>query len=186
MNAADTSAWQGASSLRVTSSRVRCGSLVLLPLQMRETLGAQPRRLIAATNRPMRVMLDLQPRRSRAAKIAGKSARPLARAAESKPRRQLRLQYRCSFPPVCRGLNRFSTPQAGRRGFSRHDACSFGRAAAIKSPARAIARAGESAGPVAGPTSPSSISPRRFEKPLSSRRVWARTGNRSSPPCRAA
>ena len=148
--------------------------------------GAQPRRLIAATNRPMRVMLGLQPRRSRAAKIAGKLARPLARAAESKPRRQLRLQYRCSFPPVCRGLNRFSTPQAGRRGFSRHDACSFGRAAAIKSPARAIARAGESAGPVAGPTSPSSISPRRFEKPLSSRRVWARTGNRSSPPCRAA
>src|SRR5712691_5627875 len=57
MNAADTSAWQGASSLRVTSSRVRCGPLVLLPLQMRETLGAQPRRLIAATNQPMRVML---------------------------------------------------------------------------------------------------------------------------------
>src|SRR5216684_3729946 len=57
MNAADTSAWQGASSLRVTSSRVRCGPLVLLPLQMRETLGAQPRRLIAVTNQPMRVML---------------------------------------------------------------------------------------------------------------------------------
>ncbi len=37
----------GASSLRVRSSRVRCGPLVLLPLQMRETLGAQPRRLIA-------------------------------------------------------------------------------------------------------------------------------------------
>src|SRR5713101_9771790 len=43
MNAADTSAWQGASSLRVTSSRVRCGPLVLLPLQMRETLGAHHR-----------------------------------------------------------------------------------------------------------------------------------------------
>src|SRR6266702_8792875 len=47
MNAADTAAWQGASSLRVTSSRVRCGPLVLLPLQMRETLGAQPRRRFA-------------------------------------------------------------------------------------------------------------------------------------------
>src|SRR6266849_4406786 len=120
MNAADTSAWQGASSLRVTSSRVRCRPLVLLPLQMRETLGAhhramapfiplwnecrrhlglagrlqpsrhvesgamrtacslapsdalllaQPRRLIAAANQPMRLMLGLQPRRSRAAEI---------------------------------------------------------------------------------------------------------------------
>src|SRR6266849_8205218 len=73
MNAADTSAWQGASSLRVTSSRVRCGPLVLLPLQMRETLGAQPRRLIAVTNQPMRVMLGLRPKRSRAARIAHKS-----------------------------------------------------------------------------------------------------------------
>src|SRR5712692_11969046 len=32
------------------------------------------------------------------------SIRPLARTAESKPLRQLRLQYRCRFPPVCRGL----------------------------------------------------------------------------------
>ena len=74
MNAADTSASQGTSSLRVTSSRVRCGPLVLLPLQMRETLGAQPRRLIGATNQPMRVMLGLRPNRSRAARIARKSS----------------------------------------------------------------------------------------------------------------
>src|SRR6266702_2931622 len=57
MKAADTSAWQGASSLRVTSSRVRCGPLVLFPLHMRETLGAQPRRRFAVTNQPMCVML---------------------------------------------------------------------------------------------------------------------------------
>src|SRR6266849_4066333 len=31
--------------------------------------GMKPRRLIAVTNQPMRVMLGLQPRRSRAAKI---------------------------------------------------------------------------------------------------------------------
>jgi len=59
MNAADTSAWQGASSLRVTSSRVRCGPLVLLTLQMRETLGTHPRRLIA-------VIIKRTPTRARA------------------------------------------------------------------------------------------------------------------------
>ena len=35
------------------------------------------------------------------------SIRPLARTTESKLLRQPELQYRCSFPPVCRGLNGF-------------------------------------------------------------------------------